>query len=108
RPRRGLHRPRPPALRAVPLRSPRGQHSAPAGRAARLGRAGADLLGPPADAGAMRREAIAWERAAEVHAAARGWRRAGAIDEVTHERIREAFPDPCVTPGPVWRALTGG
>jgi hypothetical protein len=56
----------------------------------------------------MRREAIAWERAAEVHAAARGWRRAGAIDEVTHERIREAFPDPCVTPGPVWRALTGG
>jgi hypothetical protein len=56
----------------------------------------------------MRREAIAWERAAEVHAAARGWRRAGAIDEATHERIREAFPDPCVTPGAVWRVLTGG
>ena len=56
----------------------------------------------------MRPEAIAWERAAEVHAAARGWRRAGAIDEATLERIREAFPDPCVTPGAVWRVLTGG
>ncbi|MFI5374216.1 MAG: hypothetical protein ACHQ8D_06265 [Candidatus Rokuibacteriota bacterium] len=56
----------------------------------------------------MRREAIAWERAAEVDAAARGWRRAGAIDEATHRRVREAFPDPCVTPGAVWRVLTGG
>ena len=56
----------------------------------------------------MRPEAIGWERAAEVHAAARGWRRAGAIDEATHERIRGAFPDPCVTPGAVWRVLTGG
>ena len=55
----------------------------------------------------MRREAIAWERAAEVDAAARGWRRAGAIDEAAHRRIREAFPDPCVTPGAVWRVLTG-
>ena len=55
----------------------------------------------------MRREAIAWERAAEVDAAARGWRRAGAIDDATHRRIREAFPDPCVTPGAVWRVLTG-
>ena len=56
----------------------------------------------------MRPEAIGWERAAEVHAAARGWRRAGAIDEATQERIREAFPDPRVTPGAVWRVLTGG
>jgi hypothetical protein len=56
----------------------------------------------------MRREAIAWERAAEVHAAAEGWRRAGAIDEATHRRVREVFPDPCVTPGAVWRVLTGG
>lgn len=56
----------------------------------------------------MRREAIAWERAAEVHAAAQDWRRAGTIDEATHQRIREAFPDPCVTPGMVWRVLTGG
>lgn len=56
----------------------------------------------------MRREAIAWERAAEVDAAAQGWRRAGAIDEATLRRIREAFPDPCVTPGVVWRVLTAG
>ena len=56
----------------------------------------------------MRPEAIGWERAAEVHAAARGWRLAGTIDEATRERIREAFPDPCVTPGAVWRVLTGG
>jgi hypothetical protein len=56
----------------------------------------------------MRREAIAWERAAEVDAAARGWRRVGAIDEATLRRIREAYPDPCVTPSAVWRVLTGG
>jgi hypothetical protein len=56
----------------------------------------------------MRREAVAWERAAEVDAAARGWRRVGAIDEATHGRIREAYPDPCVTPTAVWRVLTGG
>jgi hypothetical protein len=56
----------------------------------------------------MRREAIAWERAAEVDAAARGWRRVGAIEEATYRRIRETFPDPCVTPGAVWRVLTGG
>ena len=56
----------------------------------------------------MRREAIAWERAAEVDAAARGWWRVGAIEEATYRRIRETFPDPCVTPGAVWRVLTGG
>jgi hypothetical protein len=56
----------------------------------------------------MRRDAVAWERAAEVDAAARGWRRVGAIDEATHRRIRDAYPDPCVTPGAVWRVLTGG
>jgi hypothetical protein len=56
----------------------------------------------------MRREATAWERAAEVQAAAQGWRRADAIDEPTHRRVREAFPDPCVRPGVVWRVLTGG
>ena len=56
----------------------------------------------------MRRQAIAWERAAEVAAAARGWRRVGAIDEATERRIRAAFPDPCVTPGALWRVLTGG
>ena len=56
----------------------------------------------------MKREAIAWERAAEVNAAAGGWRRVEAIDEATYRRIRETFPDPCVTPEPVWRVLTGG
>lgn len=56
----------------------------------------------------MRPAAIAWERAATVQAAARGWRAAGAIDEPTLARTREAFPDPCLTPTPVWRVLTGG
>ena len=54
----------------------------------------------------MRRESIAWERAAEVRDAADGWRRAGAIGEPTHEAIKHAFPDPCVTPSAVWRVLT--
>jgi hypothetical protein len=54
----------------------------------------------------MKRDAVSWERAAEVCEAAQGWLRAGAIDEATHEAIREAYRDPCVTPSPVWRALT--
>ncbi len=54
----------------------------------------------------MRPEAIAWERAAEVRESAAGWLRAGAIDRPTHEAIRRAYPDPCVTPSPVWRILT--
>jgi hypothetical protein len=53
----------------------------------------------------VRRQAVEWERAAEVAGAAEGWRRAGAIDEATARRIRETFPDPCVTPSPVWRVL---
>lgn len=56
----------------------------------------------------MRPAAIAWERGATVQAAARGWREAGAIDEPTLARIREAFPDPCLIPTPLWRVLTGG
>ena len=56
----------------------------------------------------MRRAAVGWERAALVQAAARGWRAAGAIDEATLARIRETYPDPRVTPTPVWRVLTGG
>ncbi len=55
----------------------------------------------------MRPESIAWERAAEVRDAADGWRRAGAISAPTHEAIRNAYPDPCVTPSVVWRVLTG-
>ena len=62
-----------------------GMHPLPAGRPARIGRARADLLGASTDAGSMRRQAVAWERAAEVDAAARGWRRVGAIDEATED-----------------------
>jgi hypothetical protein len=54
----------------------------------------------------MRSESIAGERAAEVRAAADGWRRAGAIDARTHQAIRNAYPDPCITPSAVWRVLT--
>jgi hypothetical protein len=54
----------------------------------------------------MRRDPVAWERAAEVRQAAEGWLRASAIDAPTHEAIRRAYPDPCVTPSVVWRALT--
>jgi hypothetical protein len=54
----------------------------------------------------MRPESVAWERAAEVREAAQGWRRVGAIDEPTEQAIRKAYPDPCLTPSAVWRALT--
>jgi hypothetical protein len=54
----------------------------------------------------MRPDAVVWERAAEVREAADGWLRGGAIDRLTHEAIRNAYPDPCVTPSAVWRILT--
>jgi hypothetical protein len=54
----------------------------------------------------MRADSVAWERAAEVNEAADGWRRVGAIDEATERAIREAYPDPCITPSVVWRVLT--
>ena len=54
----------------------------------------------------MRPESVAWERAAEVHEAAEGWRRAGAIDETTKRAVGDAYPDPCITPSAVWRVLT--
>ena len=54
----------------------------------------------------MRLISAAWERAAEVREAAQGWLRVGAIDEPTGHAIREAFPDPCITPSAVWRVLT--
>ena len=54
----------------------------------------------------MRPRAVAWERAAEVREAARGWLQVGAIDRATHEAITNAYPDPCVTPSAVWRILT--
>jgi hypothetical protein len=56
----------------------------------------------------MRPESVAWERAAEVREAARGWRRVGAIDKATEQAIRQAFPDPCITPSAVWRVLAAG
>jgi hypothetical protein len=54
----------------------------------------------------MRADSVAWERAAEVRAAAAGWRRGGFIDEATERAVQEAFPDPCVTPSLIWRVLT--
>lgn len=56
----------------------------------------------------MRPQSVAWERAAEVREAAKGWRRVGAIDEATDQAIRQAFPDPCITPSAVWRVLAAG
>jgi hypothetical protein len=54
----------------------------------------------------MRPESVTWERAAEVREAADGWLRAGAIDRSTFEAIRNAYPDPCITPSVIWRILT--
>jgi hypothetical protein len=54
----------------------------------------------------MRRESVAWERAAEVREAAEGWLRARIIGTSAYEAIRSAYPDPCVTPSAVWRILT--
>jgi MFS family permease len=54
----------------------------------------------------MRPEVVAWERAGQVRVAAQGWRRAGAIDDLTLRTIREAFPDPRLRPGMVWRVVT--
>jgi hypothetical protein len=56
----------------------------------------------------MRPDSARWERAAEVRAAAQGWLQAGAIDKATFDAIGRAFPDPCVRPSTVWRALTAG
>jgi hypothetical protein len=54
----------------------------------------------------MRPASIAWERAAEIRDAADGWRQAGVISAPTHEAIGNAYPDRCVIPSAVWRALT--
>lgn len=54
----------------------------------------------------MRSESVAWERAAEVREAAEGWRRAQIIGTPSYEAIRQAYPDPCVTPSAIWRILT--
>ncbi len=54
----------------------------------------------------MRGEIAAFERAAAVCDAARGWRTAGIIDVVAEEAIEREFPDTRVRPSPVWRVLT--
>jgi hypothetical protein len=48
---------------------------------------------------------VAAERAEEVRAAARGWKRAGAISEGTFEEISRRYPEPRTLPAPLWRIL---
>ena len=45
------------------------------------------------------------ERVEEVRAAARGWKRAGAIGEGTFEEISRRYPEPRTLPAPLWRVL---
>jgi hypothetical protein len=45
------------------------------------------------------------DRKAAVRAAARGWRKAGAIDDATLARIEQAYPDDRQRVGPVFRVL---
>lgn len=53
----------------------------------------------------MKGEWVAAERAEEVRAAARGWRRAGAVSEGTFEEILRRYPEPRALPAPLWRIL---
>lgn len=53
----------------------------------------------------MRAEVARADRAREVREAARGWHRAGAIDEATRGAVDAAFPDDRVRLGPTFRAL---
>jgi hypothetical protein len=46
------------------------------------------------------------ERVEEVRAAARGWKKAGAIGEGTFEEISRCYPEPRTLPAPIWRVLT--
>lgn len=55
----------------------------------------------------MRSTSATAERAEEARDAARGWKRAGAVDAVTFEEILRRFPEPRTVPSAVWRALTG-
>ncbi|MCM3875867.1 MAG: hypothetical protein NEA02_05550 [Thermoanaerobaculia bacterium] len=54
----------------------------------------------------MKGEWVAAERAEEVRAAARGWRRAGAVSENTFEEISRRYPEPRALPAPLWRLVT--
>lgn len=53
----------------------------------------------------MRADAAEADRRREVREAARGWRRAGAIDEAALAAIAGAYPDDRVRLGPAFRAL---
>jgi hypothetical protein len=53
----------------------------------------------------MRADVARADRAQEVRDAARGWRRAGAIDEAALASIESAYPDDRVRLGPVFRVL---
>lgn len=53
----------------------------------------------------MKGEWVASERVEEVRAAARGWKRAGAVSEGTFEEISRRYPEPRTLPAPLWRIL---
>ncbi len=53
----------------------------------------------------MKGEWVAAERVEEVRAAARGWKRAGAIGEGTFEEILRRTPEPRTLPALLWRVL---
>ena len=54
----------------------------------------------------MKGEWVAAERVEEIRAAARGWKRAGAVSEGTFEEISRRYPEPRTLPAPLWRILT--
>jgi len=56
----------------------------------------------------MKAEVALADRRHEVRAAAKGWRRAAAIDEETRKRIDAAYPDDRNRLGPVFRVLVFG
>ena len=53
----------------------------------------------------MKAEWIRAERVEEVRAAAEGWKKAGAVEAATFEKISARYPEPRVLPSPLWRAL---
>ncbi len=53
----------------------------------------------------MRRDAALADRSHEVRTAARGWRQAGAIDDVTLRAIETAYPDDRSRLGPAFRTV---
>jgi hypothetical protein len=54
----------------------------------------------------MKGEWVEAERLEDVRAAARGWKRAGAISEGTFEEILRRYPEPRSLPAPLWRVVT--